>query len=731
MIEIEMIATKELFINYTEDYRIISCVPVDFLNTLIKLNKYGNFTISGHGIGFIQLGTPITVRIEPDTNSKYPASYIFVGYGRIKNENNKIVLDKKISYQLLTQFMTAGQADNIMNAEPDFINKIISGNEADINVKNIFNVGDYRLNDYIEKVKKHCGIIPFLPICADWNINDISIIDKLSKVFIDPNSLAEAFNHNPYQIFSDICDYSFPKMDKIIMAKAPQFANSPIRAEYCIVDYLKQSELEGDTKIEVDFLIDCLVEDYPEIENNILDIIKNSKIIHYDENTNYCGLKTTYDAEQHIAIEILNRIKYPTNSNMNWQDFTSIEGFNLTEEQIQILKLANEQSVCMLTGQAGTGKSSSIKALIKMLEANGKSYTMLTPTGIAAKVLKQATGRPASTIHMFLATANEDSMGDFLIIDESSMIGVMLLSALFSMLKENTKIIFVCDNAQLASISAGNIVQNILDSHIVSIATLTKVFRYGVGGIDTIATDTRLGKFGYRRNQFADYKFIDINDNPIEQVFTEYQNLLTKYNKNDILILSPFNKGEVGSLVINNYIQEKTNFNPDTEAIIKLTKQSVPQIMFKIGDKVINTKNNYHATKIEYENNEARIIGECDIMNGDIGIVRWVGIVDNTVAIDIQFDNDLVRFYSSEIINLKLGYCISCHKSQGCQAKAVIVVTAKAHKRMLTRNLLYVACSRAQEQLIEIGDSATINEALDVVETNVRENWLEDLLIIK
>jgi exodeoxyribonuclease V alpha subunit len=318
---------------------------------------------------------------------------------------------------------------------------------------------------------------------------------------------------------------------------------------------------------------------------------------------------------------------------------------------------------------------------------------------------------------------------DFVIIDECSMVGVHLLSKLFDICESNTRFIFVCDEAQLASISCGNVVQDIIDSGAVPTATLTKIFRYGSSGLATVATDTRKGKVGPRQNSnYPDYQFISIDDKPIAQILDAYNSLLDKYTKDDIMILSSFNKGPVGTVAINKAIQSRYNPNPDTNAIRKVSGGE--EIMFKVGDKVINTHNEYHCPcfRVDEDGSLVESMNDIMVMNGDMGYIRHIKETDTGIVMTVEFDTGMARIYGPYMNNLLLGYAISIHKSQGSEAKAVIVITSPMHKRMLSSNLLYVADSRAKEQLIEIGDVETIKEGLKRHEQKERETWLCELL---
>lgn len=725
---IRCIANKQIFSNWESNYRVLSFYPVGSYPEL-ELNKYGNFTVAGSNLTDIELYQETELSIRKDNRAKYPASYVMIGVPDMLLDNNeKIIIPQGQNYNILCRFMEASQARNVDNAYPNFCQLVVNGEEEKIDYHNIYNVGKVRIEQYIDKVKNERDKLLLIPKAAEYGIDNMEDITTLTDFFTTASSFEEAIKINPYHVYYDMLKYNWNKTDKLVYVKFPELMDSELRCEYACIDILKKNEAEGDTKINANLMAHYVKELAPETSSKIVDAVKNSEKIFYDPATKYSSIRRTYEFEQSIAIEIQKRIKEPIIYDMNWKDFVEVDGFQMTEEQSKILQLACQESVMMLNGSAGTGKSTSMKALVRMLEANGKSYTILAPTGIAAKRISFTTGRKASTIHKFLAADKDFSLGDYVIIDEMSMVGVELLGALFTRLSPITKIVFICDEAQLASISCGNIVQDIIDSGIVPVAKLTKVFRYGIGGIATIATDTRMGTKFLPPYSFDDYEFIPITKNAIGQVAEKYNELLLKgYKSDDIMILCPFNKSKIGSYLINNEIQSQHNFSPETKAKYK---RDGYDIELKVGDKVINVQNNYNMTQMELTDENTYIESEAPlaIMNGDIGYIRAYREFNDFPELLIQYDNGLALAKSSDIKNLLLGYSISIHKSQGSQAKVVIVVIDKSHKGMCSRNLLYVALSRAQERLIEIGDIDVINDALQIQEEKERETWLKELL---
>lgn len=533
--------------------------------------------------------------------------------------------------------------------------------------------------------------------------------NQIKRLYSSPQEFDEAVLDNTYSMLIVFLEKNFKNADELAIEINPNLRISLERCIWVCQMLLKKNESEGHTLINASNLAKMLYNEYPELMPFIVEAV-NNKMFHYDQNTKNISLSNTWENEKIISDIIKSKINNPVNSNINYEKYKIIDDMELTDEQFEFLKCINENSIVMLNGSAGTGKSQTTKALIKMLDDNHYTYTLLAPTGIAAKRLRQATGKNAMTIHMHLACRN--SIGDFLIIDECSMIGVNLLGLLFQYVGKNTKIVLICDEAQLASISCGNIVQDIIDSKLVPTINLTKVFRYGIGGIATVATDIRNGVSLKEENKYKDYQFVQVSNNPLSDILNVYDNELKQYSPEDIMILSPFNVRESGTYSINSAIQKKYNQN---ESFMFYKKQGY-EIEFKIGDRIVNTENNYH---MQSDYNDVAI------MNGDIGtIISYDG---NNIG--VHFDIANVYLEKNDMFKMLLANAVSIHKSQGNQAKCVIAIMDSSHGFFLNRNIEYVAVSRAQEKLIIIGDLNTINSSMKIQQEKNRETNLKMMLL--
>ena len=712
---VKLTPMRMIFNNPESNFSIISCRTKD--ETIEAHPKYGTISLKGTGIADLKMGQSIDCIIEPCVDDKYKYSYKFIGFAGFVAKDGKFNLTEKAELQTLRSLMTNGQAESCHAAYPHFVSMVLNGEADKLDYKKIRGVGKVLLPKYIDKIKTINKRVEFMGETYAWGIEHDEDINKIAATYKNVYGFSKDINANPYAVMINLLEWSFDRADRAITKKTAKWLDSYERCEAATIYALKHNELDGNTRMQAKMLFEIIKRRAPQCIRSLFDVVTKSAQVHYDAPSQNTALQATYSAEQHIADVIKKKIANPHYYPMDWQKFTSVDGLELTDEQAQILEMACKQDVMMLTGSAGTGKSATTKAIIEMLEANNYTYTLLSPTGIAAKRLREATGREASTIHMFLAC--DGNLGDYVLIDEMGMVSVHLLSMLFDKVADTTKIIFIADPSQLASIACGNIVEDMLDSGIVPVCNLTKVFRYNTSGIITIATDVRNGVNDHLTDTFTDYKFIETDTLVIKQIEQEYARLLADgYSKDDVLILSPFNKGDVGSLAINAAIQAK--FNPNELSKVGHTVNDTP-IYFKVGDKVINKKNEYAMPLVDDDT--------AFVANGDIGTVMEIVPDEKEPYMIVRYDCGDCIVDKAHIKNTLLAYAISIHSCQGSQAKAVIVVIDRSHVRMLSRNLCYTAVSRAQERLILIGDEAAIQEGLKVQEEKERDTELKEMLI--
>lgn len=320
---------------------------------------------------------------------------------------------------------------------------------------------------------------------------------------------------------------------------------------------------------------------------------------------------------------------------------------------------------------------------------------------------------------------------DVLIIDEFSMTDIFLFKRILDAIDfSRTKLLLIGDNAQLPSVSCGNLLHDFMESHIIPTVTLTKVFRYGEGGLMKVATDVRFCK-PYLNNvceRFTwfgdnkDYAFVNIgSDIMVKNAVALYSKLLSQgYKAEEIQVLTAYKKGDIGSISINNAIQKVANKNYGCDEYMK-----IGDTVYYKGDLVIQNVNNYHAQL--YVDDEFCLDEDMDetfIANGETGVV--IAIKKEYLLID--FDGVIVKYFRNDMQMVGLGYCITIHKSQGSSIKVVILLTPQAHTFMLNSNLIYVGLTRMKEKCFHLGNVDTVNLAVKKKANFARNTFMQKLL---
>ena len=709
----------------------------------LKLNRYGNITIVGD-IGDLTFNVDYNITAKEE-NTKNGISY------RVLNITRKKPTTIEDSFTFLSEVITEKQAKTLLDVYPNIIQKVINNDLDDID----FNKTNGIKEKTFEKIKnKIIDNICLAELVTEFKgYLSLSIIRKIYNKYPSVQSLKSKLKSNPYKCLCGLGGVGFKTADSILLeiekvsnnninnGKDPiiVFDKSLIESEErclaCVLYLLEENESNGHTKMNLADLRKEVLKTTPECLDKFVHCIKDDSI-YYDKKTMDVALAKTYNLEKYIA----KQIKYGLSVNRKWDidytKYTESGGNKLTDEQESVLKYLCDNNVIILNGSAGSGKSATTSSIINMLSDNNKTVTIFAPTGRASKISKSYTGLNAKTIHRGLGfmppnswtyNLNNKLNYDVIIIDEFSMCGLDLFGRLIDAIDFNkTKLLLVGDAAQLPSVSAGNLMRDFINSKKIPMVTLTKIFRYNSSGIINVATDIRMGKQYLPKtkdnminiNGNKDYTFIkSSNENTLKSVVALYKKLLNNGCKvEDIQVLSSYNKGDYGTVNINNKLQRIANKNYGSENNIK-----VGETTYYVDDIIIQKSNNYKAIV----NNDAFSDDITTfISNGECGKIIDI---NNDVAV-IDFDGTEILYTKSDLINVRLGYSISIHSSQGGSIKIPILVTPKSHTFMLNSNLLYVGITRATQQVYHIGDIFTVNNACLKREDFNRNTFMEDFL---
>lgn len=738
-------AIKETYAN--GDYRIFSWSPLQVYED-IQLSPYMTFSTKGN-TPFINEGKEYTIEIELiKHDSKYGDCFKIVDVPSMRLENLS-ELTREQQFEMLMDITSSKKiANNILDAYPNFFEIILTKGKQEIDLSKIYGVGEKYLNAYDREINtkyKYLGLISKL---KDYKV-DVSDCKTLYNLYDNEYNIEKEINKNPYYILTEVLERSFNKSDKLILELKPELHDSEIRCEAIMMDILKRNEQDGSSRLNGNTLWTVMLEDYDapkEWSKTIKELARNSDQIYYDEESKDLARMNTYLGECLIADFVKEKLNNPIIWDFEWEKFKEIKDGTLTEEQSNVLKTVCENNLVILNASAGCGKTSSMLAFIQMLEHYKKTYKCVTATGKAAKRLSESiNGRPTSTIHR--ACLGEKTINtDVLIVDEHSFLSVDLMVMLINAIDNpNMKILLIGDVEQIPNLSLGKPIRDMIESGIVPVCSLTKCFRFGIGGISTVSTLARQGQMYIDENEFdnkpvfigknKDYEFIPF-DNTMEQITNCYSKLLNKYNlkPKDICIITPYNVRTFGTININNAIQEIVNPpKPNENTIInEFIKNNVTyKTIFREGDIVMNTVNNYSMTPLESWEEiqkdpqlQADDLPKVECMNGEIG--KILEIKDNIMK--IQFDENIIIFNKMDAKNLLLAYASNPYKMQGSQCKWIINLTISEHQKSLNRQLLYTALTRAKDGLIEIGELNIIKQAINTLGDIHRDTWLKDLL---
>lgn len=545
----------------------------------------------------------------------------------------------------------------------------------------------------------------------------------------------DLISSNPYRLASDIRGIGFKLADNIAMSLGVE-KNSPMRARAGISYVLSEAMNDGHCGLPRAELY-AMSEKLLQISDDIIDEALDHELTEHNVHLGQLGdkaavfLHALYEAEHGIA----GNFKRLMSDDPPWDDVDLKErlpeleketGLTFAESQVEALKLALCSRILVITGGPGVGKTTLINTIIKLVSNTDLEITLCAPTGRAAKRMSETTGMEAKTIHRLLESDpssggfrrdEEDPLScDYLICDETSMVDVPLMYALTRALPDKSALLLVGDIDQLPSVGPGQVLGDIIESHIVPVVRLTEVFRQ--------ARESRIILNAHKINKGelpdlekpegkSDFYFVEATseDKGREKIIELVSNRIPRGfgldPMRDVQILTPMNRGGLGTRSLNIELQQV--LNPEKPGEPKVQRFGWT---YRMGDKVMQTTNDY----------------DREVFNGDLGYILSINEDESEMVID--FDGRDVVFDFSDLDNLTLAYATTIHKSQGSEYPAIIMVLTMQHFPMLERNLIYTGVTRGRKLVLLVGETRAIEKAVKGDRqrhrwTRLRENLIE------
>lgn len=539
------------------------------------------------------------------------------------------------------------------------------------------------------------------------------------------NRAIEKLKENPYRLVDDVSGIGFKIADRIAQNLGIA-ATSPARIKAGIKYILNELANQGHCYALNDEIIkggSQLLEVEESLFEKALNVLRNNQEIIVEEDRVWLPLY--YFAELEVSKKLIELLKFPQQLiNINVQKkikyLEEEYRFSFAEEQKDAINKVLLNRILVLTGGPGTGKTTTTLGLIELFEELKLKIVLAAPTGRAAKKISETTGKKAKTIHRLLEyspkngnfTKNSENpiKADVIILDEVSMIDILLMNSLLKAVSPGTTLILIGDVDQLPSVGPGNTLKDIIDSDTIPVVRLTRIFRQDQRSLIIVnAHRVNEGKYPVLKGERErDFYFMEEEDPQVAAlkiIDLCTVRLPSKYKidpVDDIQVLSPMYKGEVGADNLNYRLREALNHKGKQ---IKYGNHS-----FRINDKVMQIKNNY----------------DKEVFNGDMGRIKNIDTEEN--ILEVNFYGKKVCYEFSELNELVLAYAITVHKSQGSEYRIVIIPVMTQHYLLLQRNLLYTGITRAKEMVILVGTKKALWIAIKNNKTFHRNTSLKERL---
>lgn len=599
----------------------------------------------------------------------------------------------------------------------------------------------------IEKIKRSVEELKFSKNIL-FHLTGLGISLSLSKKIynIFRENTLEVINENPYKLIKNVKGIGFLKADEIAL-KNNLDKNSPYRIESAILYVLTQKAInfghvyypKEKLTNEVSKLIGVETELIEPVYMNLLlssEVVIDNSFEESNIYLDYLYVSESYIASKLAKMALNDDFKILFDIEKEIKEAIKSLSIKLSKIQIDAIKSCFEENISIITGGPGTGKTTIINTISKIYLDNGYNISLCAPTGRAAKRIEETTGIEAKTIHRMLGyiPSSYDDIGHFeynednpldtdvIIIDEMSMVDVVLFEKLLRGMKDNTRLVIVGDVDQLPSVGAGNVLRDLINSKKIKYTKLVDIFRQSESSnIIVNAHKINNGQEPILNEKNSDFFFLKtetpaITRNVVVDLISKRLPNAYGYDfSKDIQILTQSRKGICGVFELNRLLQDI--LNPKTETTDELL---VGNKLFRVNDKVMQTKNNYNLSFFDSDGEE-----NFGVYNGDMGHIIFIDKSSKKLTVEMD-DNRVIDYTLEDLDNLELAYAITIHKSQGSEFKSVIIPMFDGYRLLQTRNLLYTAITRAKENIVLVGDKNVMNNMIRNNTINSRYSNLEN-----
>ena len=661
----------------------------------------------------------------------------------------------------LKSIFTDKQVDNIFAMYPNPIE--ILEKEDVVALTKVKGVGEKTASGIIEKYKNSKDYSKIVVELREYELT-LPMVQKLVRQYGSPEIAIQKVTSNPYVLAQDIKGIGFAKADEIAL-KVGDLKKSPQRCSAYILHFFDEMVKEGHSYVTGEHLMDsiykALGDDYPveSISIALRELADAKKLWFNEERTVFASMQS-YNIEKLVASNIIRLVNAENNFYFeNWEakiaEIEEQQGWKFTEEQYTAIQSTLEHNVVITAGFGGTGKTASVAGMLKVLE--GYTFAQCALSGKASVNMFHVTGVEGYTIHRLLGYNPYHGFAygidnplpyDIIIFDEFSMVDAYLFGQLLSAIKDGAKIIMLGDTGQLTNIGIGNVMYDLMESGYVWSNQLTQIHRQAAkSAIITESIKVRqsehIVKAGFEGRmvlgELQDLEILGYSENPNREkgengkgvglIMEEYRRIRPQVkNVMDIAVILPTNYRGTCTYKLNLLIQAveiKQKVGLNTRGI-EIGGEH-PYTLY-LGDKVINTKNNYNSFYREYIGEDEFGFPEYkkverEIYNGNMGIVTAINHEAREIEVDFERIGK-VTILSDDLPSIQLGYAISVHKSQGATIPYVIVGVDYTHFKMLSRELVYTAITRAKKHCILVAETRALRRATNTTNIISKQTFL-------